>query len=424
MEGETVEGEIMDENIGLGEKKKEKQNPKFYLKGFSEWISQNKKPEIIVAIFCSLIPLFLGLMVWIVGEKTHWIWKTIFSIIFVSLWTFIILKYFPLSVSTDGIGFSRGLFLRVIISYAPIILAIICVIIIVILVVIFYLVVPPEQTDPPIDYPSVTMAVTPTLRHIPTFTPTSTSTPTLTPTPTPTLIPTSTPIYQDLSIGLFDLGEGCFKQEIYEKLIELGFMVDKINFDIEYQKLLAYDVLYLSSGWSCKTEEIQSIHIKLENYLHNNKGLLFGDPELEEESLVLSNPEEQFKGLLELPVHVEYRKLEEPEEYESYNTCLTSDINCQTHWIITDIDERDFPYPETVISFPTNRQYWVLTRGIKSRNPSLVIGSGNIKHFVLLAGGEFSSSDKNIGDELFTNIIIWLADKKPEEVNEWNPYVQ
>jgi len=268
--------------------------------------------------------------------------------------------------------------------------------------------------------PTPLLTFTPT----PTVTPTQTSIPTITPTYTITPTPTNTPIHKNINVGIFDLGEGCFKQEIYQKMQGLGFLVEIIPFDIEYQELLTYDVLYLSSGWACKQDKINEISVKLKGFLSYGKGILFGNPELIEDNLVLSYPDEPNEGLLQLPVHIVYEKLNKIEEYDSYNTCETSSPDCHTHWIIYDIDINEFPYPETIIKFPTNRQHWVLTLGNNSRDPSLVIGSGPNKFFVLLAGGEFSSPEKTIGDKLFTRIILWLANRIPEGDKEWYPYIE
>lgn len=263
---------------------------------------------------------------------------------------------------------------------------------------------------------TATLTVTPTIATTITPGSTYTTTPTLTisPTPTPmlTIMPTNTQTlkYPDISIGLVDLGEGCLKPEIENKLTELGFKTDLIQFDIPYQDMLKYDVIYLSSGWSCKPVDIEKMSIKLENYLYQGGGLLIGNPELTRSKY----------EILFLPIDVSYKRLDKIEDYDSYNVCKYSDENCKDHWIIHNLDEIEFAYPETILSLPNNGNYWVLTRGVESHYPSLVIGSGVYKSFVLLPGGEFSSKEKTISDTLFVNIILWLSGDAPSKgIEEW-----
>jgi len=424
----------MDNESKQEEKKPDKRKD---FEGFTKNIADEIKSNI-VQITLSILAIIVAIILWAAGTP-HWTLRWSLAILLITGFLQLIIYIFPKPSKTEnGIkqddskqkGFIQT---RKRISIS---IAIISSIIIVGLITYYFCCITPQMKNQSYDpnetqievmpthtststiTPTLTLTLTPT----PTVTPTQTSTPTITSTYTFTPTPINTLIDQDISVGIFDLSEGCFKQEIYQKMQDLGFLVEIIPFDIEYQELLTYDVLYLSSGWACKQAEIKEMSVKLEGFLSYGKGILFGNPELIEDYLVLSYPDKPDQGLLQLPVHIVYEKLDKAEEYDSYNTCKTSLSGCDTHWIINEIEINEFPYPETIIKFPTNRQHWILTRGINSRNPSLVIGSGSNKFFVLLAGGEFSSIEKTISDELFTKIIVWLANQIPEDDKEWYPY--
>ena len=256
-------------------------------------------------------------------------------------------------------------------------------------------------------------------------TPTSTlapsSTPSLESSFTPTFFPTNTPTqkFYNIKIGIFNLGENCLKKENQDKLIELGFLVEQIEFDTTFQELLGFDVLYFSSGWCCKNEIIKddNFYPKMESYLKSGKGILIGDPDPISDA---DNCSIKF-----LPISFDYEKITDVESYLSYNTCKYSpEENCKTHWIIYEQDEINFPIPESKLVLPENNlQHWVLTRQCGSYNPSLVIGSGIDKYWVLLPGSEPSSNKKIISDDILKNIILWLSKQRPfDNEGEWYIY--
>lgn len=245
-----------------------------------------------------------------------------------------------------------------------------------------------------------------------------TNTPTLTPTtsstPTITSIPTETLIYSNIRIGLIDLGNECLQERIVNKIAELGFNYELIPFDIPPKDLFALDVLYLSDGWSCKIEELGSSYFltKLDGFLFSGKGILIGNPEL-----VSGNYDFKFP-----PITIRFEKIDPIQEYFSVDYCAFVEYDCYSHWIIHDLSITDFPYPEVKISFPEGGKPYKLTIGYKSAASSLIRSPGSSTRYVILAGGEFSSTEKTISDELFIRIIEWLAGKAPPDGDlEWYP---
>lgn len=253
----------------------------------------------------------------------------------------------------------------------------------------------------------------PTSTHTPTATNTLTPTPTVTLTPTPTLTPTFTsthtstitPINYAISVGIFDLGNECLNPEIKKNLEKMDFKVDIVPIQSLFTDWEGYDVLYLSDGWFCKMSEIEELEDELEEFIAKGGGLLIGNPnvvDLDRYSIYF------------LPFDVEYQ----PSNYvnvdwPAYKNCPT----CNTHYILNNVCDLDFPIPENKLVLPIKGNYHVLARGKESGFPSLVISSSNIlERFVLMPGREDPLADKAVNDYLLKKIIKWLA---RENAREW-----
>jgi hypothetical protein len=239
--------------------------------------------------------------------------------------------------------------------------------------------------------------VTPTF----TLTYTETLTPTATSTPTKTLTPTQIK-YPDITVGLFDLGESCLNPRVFERLSILGFSVELVPVAISYEEMKNYDVLYLSDGWYCRMDEVESMALEIKQYMLNDGGVLIGNPDVTRSS---------FKSEI-LPFDISFLPSDfVGEDWPSYKNCPS----CNTHFIINNLDKSEFPAPENIVVL-NHGGFFIVTRGSTSGYPSLIIPSSNSHYnFVIMPGGETDISEHYVSDQLLTRVILYLVGDYEDE---------